>query len=295
MKKQERIYIVPTKYGFIYVLGIFVTLAAAAIYANNLVYLLSFFLVALVLMGMVQTHSNLKGLSLDKVHLELAPAEAKGDAKFWFSSSNKEGHNQLYVQSKIDKKKFSFPVTHLTGNGLSIKKITFHTGLRGKQKIGAIKVSTTYPFGFFYAWRIFNFEQFHFIYPHAKGTTQLPDEKFLGDSVDKNRGANGEDFTQHRNYILGESHRHIDWKAYARGRPLLVKDFSDGEKTSLSLRYQDVVGNTEEKLSQLSLWVLLCERKNMLYSLQIANHVYGPSKGHNHMKNCLKILAEYST
>ncbi|MCB9026268.1 MAG: DUF58 domain-containing protein [Bdellovibrionaceae bacterium] len=293
MKARERIYIIPTRYGFLYGLGILVTLSAGAIYANNLVYLLCFFLVALTLIGMVQTHSNLKGLSLKKVELELSPAQSKGNGKIWLSSLNHEGHNQLVIESLKKTEKFEFMASYLVARGLSIERFSFTTLNRGKKNLGEIKVSSTFPFGLFYAWRKFKLTSVHYVFPKPEGKLTLPDLSIKGESFDVKQGQMGDDFTQHRKYQLGESHKHIDWKAYARGRPLLIKEFKDGDRSSIFIDIDELKGSIEDNLSQIAKWIEDCEQRKIVYGLKLNELVIEPNLGWIHRDHCLIALAEY--
>ncbi|MCB0389667.1 MAG: DUF58 domain-containing protein [Bdellovibrionales bacterium] len=294
MSKRERIFIIPTRYGILYGFGVFITLLAGIIYSNNLVYLLSFFLVAVILIGMVQTHSNLKGLNIEKLQMELAPAFSQGNAKIWIKSTNNEGHNQIQINTtKNNNAGISFMVPNLTGATLSIERFAYTTQGRGKKSVEQIRLSTTFPFGLFYAWRFFDIKTNYYVYPQPFGNFNLPENELLGDSVEKIIGVRGDDFTQHKKYSYGESHKHIDWKAYARGRPLLVKEFKDGDNRVLSLDIQNMSGHIEAKLQQLVKWIDDCETKKIIYSLKLDDQFIGPGLGQIHKKECLKSLAEY--
>jgi hypothetical protein len=47
----------------------------------------------------------------------------------------------------------------------------------------------------------------------------------------------------------------------------------------------------EQKLSQLTLWVLECERLGEQYALQLAGHSQAPGHGVAHRRVCLQALA----
>src|SRR3954470_4342296 len=68
--KDGKIYILPTRFGFVFLFSVVLMLLAGAIYSNNLVNLLAFFLLAIALVAMVQTHNNLKNITLKLVHTE---------------------------------------------------------------------------------------------------------------------------------------------------------------------------------------------------------------------------------
>jgi uncharacterized protein (DUF58 family) len=102
----------------------------------------------------------------------------------------------------------------------------------------------------------------------------------------------GDDFAGVRPYILGESQRHIDWKAVARGQELMTKQFSTETRGSLCFDYAAArFPNIEGRLSQLTLWVIEAERVQRAYGLRLPNSEIAPSLGQAHFHRCLRALA----
>ncbi|MES2965054.1 MAG: hypothetical protein V4760_14305, partial [Bdellovibrionota bacterium] len=58
--RKNRVYILPTGFGLVFIAGALVMILVGATYQNNLVNLLAFFMLSLVFIGMIQTHNNLK-------------------------------------------------------------------------------------------------------------------------------------------------------------------------------------------------------------------------------------------
>ena len=90
----------------------------------------------------------------------------------------------------------------------------------------------------------------------------------------------------------GKSQRHIDWRAVARGQPLMTKQFAAEAEGSVhldfsALRFHDV----EERLSQLALWVIEAERARRPYSLRLPNTNIAPGLGEAHFHRCLRELS----
>ena len=84
------------------------------------------------------------------------------------------------------------------------------------------------------------------------------------------RSKPGDDFAGVRAYVPGESLRHVDWKAFARGRPLSVKQFTGGGGYELWLDAAEM-GRLplEARLSQLALWVVNAEKEEIPYALKL--------------------------
>ena len=291
MKKREKIYIIPTGYGLMYGCGVFVSLIGGSIYNNNLAFMLCFFLMALFLIGMVQTHNNIKRINIEKFVVFLSPGDSVGGGMIWIKSENPEKCNQIQVQCRDNDDQFNINIDSIFERSLHSQYFDFKTGSWGKKKIKKIKLSTCYPFGFFYAWRTFSCPGEYFVYPKPIGQLELlPVEKDEWD-VRTNRQGRGEDFSEHRRYQVGESHKHIDWKVYARRSLLLTKKFNDGDNRVYLIDYDKTRGSEDKRMAQLSKWIHQCEEKALTYSLKLKTKKLSMSCGERHKSDCLKALA----
>ena len=106
----------------------------------------------------------------------------------------------------------------------------------------------------------------------------------------------GDDFSGVRPHVPGESLRHVDWKAYARGRPLSVKQFTGGEGSELWLDAALVADlPLEEALSQLALWVMTAEKEEIPYGLRLGRITLPPGTGSEQLRRALEALAMAET
>jgi len=288
-KKRESIYIIPTKFGFIYAFGILITLLAGAIYSNNLVYSLSFFLVALFIISMHQTHQNMKGLFFDKIKLNIACEQSKGRGVIWIKSNNKENHFLINIQIPEIDKNFIFSSDQIYANTLTPIYFNYPSKDIGLHKIKKVKISTIFPFGLFYSWKKFNIESTFTTYPQPIGTSQLPKNFLIGDNSTHIKGQSGEDFSQHRKYTIGESYKNIDWKAYARERPLLIKELNDGQKESYIITDNPLEKDIHQ-LRQISKWIHHCSEQKMSFALELGSQIIPFGFGDAHKEKCLKAL-----
>lgn len=292
MKKREKIYIIPTEYGFMYGGGIFVSLIGGAIYNNNLAFILCFFLVALFLIGMVQTHYNLRNLNVEKLILFLSPSEGKGHGVIWIKSKNSDGHSQIRIQTpKGTDDRIDILINSIYPRSLHPHYFDFNTGAWGLKKIPKLKVSTRFPFGFFYVWRTFDVNKEFYVFPKPSGSLILENSNPVGLDEGLSRELNGDDFSEHKKYQQGESQKHIDWKAFARGRPLLTKKFNEGQRQTVCIDFDLTRGDHERRYRQLSKWIHDCEQENISYSLKVHNTKVPVSLGDRHKSTCLKLLA----
>jgi uncharacterized protein (DUF58 family) len=164
---------------------------------------------------------------------------------------------------------------------------------RGEHEIGRLCLASVYPLGFLRAWRRVAVPQRYLVYPKPAGDPNLP----LGSARStQNRPrpdfGEGDDFAGVRAYVPGESQHHIDWKAVARGQPLMTKQFAPEADGLLYLDFSVVrFSDPEERLSQLALWVIEAERARHPYGLRLPAAEIAPSLGERHFHRCLRTLA----
>ena len=86
----------------------------------------------------------------------------------------------------------------------------------------------------------------------------------------------------------------MDWKAYAREAPLLVKEYSAG---GAELRLFDLTQladpDIEARLSQLARWVVDAEARGDRYGLTLPGVRLTADRGPEHRHRCLAALAVF--
>jgi uncharacterized protein (DUF58 family) len=171
--------------------------------------------------------------------------------------------------------------------------LRFSTRDRGEHKIETLDLTSCYPLGFVRTSRRFVSKQTYLVYPKPAGNPQLPANRsrFADGWVQEGIG-HGDDFAGVRAYVRGESQRHIDWKAAARGQPLMTKQFAAETKGAVYLDFFELnLADVEEKLSQLTLWVIEAERARQPYGLRLPGTEISPALGQMHFHYCLRALS----
>jgi uncharacterized protein (DUF58 family) len=173
--------------------------------------------------------------------------------------------------------------------------LRFPATARGEYRIARLRLTSTYPLGFLRARKEGAAEQSYFVYPKPAGDSNLPSHLPDGRSLGRETSlGEGDDFAGVRAYAPGESQRHIDWKAVARGQPLMTKQFTMETDDLLYLDYNQVLQNeTEARLSQLALWIVEAERLHRRYALRLPGVDIPPSSGEAHYHRCLQALAVF--
>jgi uncharacterized protein (DUF58 family) len=167
---------------------------------------------------------------------------------------------------------------------------------RGLYQVEWLEVSSVFPLGIFRANTRHSVSCECAVYPEAIGDKEIPRDGFKGEPRNSGLRTSGDDFAGVRNYMVGESQRHIDWKAVARGLPLMVKQFESTAQSEVwldasKLRELDF----EVQLSQIAKWIVECERAGFRYGLQCNERHIPPAHGNLHFHRCLRELAAVSS
>jgi uncharacterized protein (DUF58 family) len=184
-------------------------------------------------------------------------------------------------------------VDHIAAGKAARVTLRFPALQRGEHEIGRLCLTTVYPLGFLRAWKRIATPQGYLVYPKPAGDPNLPKASTLST---QNKPApqlgEGDDFAGVRAYVPGESQRHIDWKAVARGQELMTKQFTAESGGLLYLDFAAArANNLEDRLSQLALWVIEAERARVPYGLRLPATEIAPAVGQSHFHHCLRALA----
>src|SRR5690606_21619405 len=102
-----------------------------------------------------------------------------------------------------------------------------------------------------------------------------------------------DDFRGLRPYQPADGRRRLDWKAYARGQGLRVKDFAAQAGDRCLLDLAQLAGPLEERLANLCAGVLRFSEQGVTFELRLATERLGPAIGRAHRDACLRALALY--
>lgn len=166
---------------------------------------------------------------------------------------------------------------------------------RGYFREVRVRLSSSYPLGFFSARQDVVVRQSYHVYPAPIGDRPLP--RALSPTRQPQAGARveGDDYGGLRVWQTGESQRHIDWKAAAREQPLLTKQWTGEVEEILCFNWEDLAGmEIEARLCQLARWIVLAERGISAYELHLPGKTIEASRGDTHYHTCLRALAEFT-
>ena len=285
----KRIFILPTKQGLIFLLLLLVMLLGATNYSNNMAFALTFMFSSILFVSVLHTYRNLVGLKirLSQVH----NAFVGGESIFVIEVCNNTQRQRydIEISSTISNNN---DVINITVNDYNHASLIVPAVQRGLLTVGKITVTTRYPFGLFHAWSYVNIEGHSLIYPApSKHNTSPPIINTTGDGMATSESGS-DDFHGLRIYQPSDSMRHIDWKAYARERGLMTKQFKRHQSHELWLEWQATHGNNiEEQLSELCRWIIDAEQRQKRYGLRLPNIEIAPALGPEQQQRCLRQLA----
>ncbi|MEJ2131071.1 MAG: DUF58 domain-containing protein, partial [Gammaproteobacteria bacterium] len=101
-----------------------------------------------------------------------------------------------------------------------------------------------------------------------------------------------DDFVGMREYVPGDSPRQINWKSWARGAGLQVKEFGGYADRRVWLDWDSLAGlDGEMRLSRLCGWALDAARQRVDYGLRLPGLSIEPDQGDRHRDEVLRALA----
>jgi uncharacterized protein (DUF58 family) len=259
---------------------------AASSQNSAAIYLLLFMLASVFLVSIPHTLTNLAGVTL-KVE-SAKPTFAGDEVCLPVEIMNSSRATRYRIEVILsDANKTRGRVDWIPRESAARLTLRFPAPHRGEHKIEKLDLTSCYPLGFVRASKKVVSNQTYLVYPKPAGNAQLPtnnSSRFADGWTEQSVGP-GDDFAGVRTYVPGESQRHIDWKAVARGQPLMTKEFAAETKGAVrldffELRFTDV----EEKLSQLTLWVIEAERARRPYGLRLPGIEIFPAVGQMHAR-----------
>ena len=286
---QRHVFILPTKRGFGFVALIILVLLIAFIYNNNLAYLLAFLLASIFFITILHTFKSLAGLILT---MGQSKAVFAGDnAGFDVTIDNTRQHERYNLHIRLDKEiRFAL-------NAKEKRRLTLYskTHKRGWHAIDTVRISSTYPLVFFCAWTPIHFAAKTLVYPKPS-TVEQPfpqaDGEVLNGLNDASFNMGNDDFYGLKEYVPGDSIKHIHWKAFAKGQGLFSKQYEGGHSSVLWLDYEQTAGtHVEERLSQLCRWVMDAEKRGLQYGFKMPGIKLDPNQGARHYEKCLQAMA----
>jgi len=299
---NRNVFIMPTKFGFIYLFFVLLLFILGTNYQNNIVLLLSYLLASLFITVMMHSFYNFAHLSFKSTAIQTGFAnqdvifpitiiteKERFDLTFSFSSSQKHINNR---NNHI----------HITQCDIGVNKLELpcFCDKRGVYTLGRVKVSSEYSLGLFVTWTQLDFGHQAIVFPKAKGinTSYRQLSGVAEDNCSEQNGLfqdeDGDDFSELKTYLSGEPLSRIAWKQLAKGQGKYSKQYQTQENNVKWLKLSDMpMCDLETQLQFLSFLIIEYGQMNQKFGLLLGNIKILPSVGPNHQQKCLTALANY--
>lgn len=288
---RRAIYILPTGAGLMFGGILILMLVGSLNYQNNLGLLLTFLTTAIVLVSMYHAWFNLLGLA---VTARAGPPVFAGELatfEITISAETQRPRPDLCLSTAGH---VATP-TDLMPGVMASARLALPTQRCGTRPLGRLTLDTRYPLGLFRSWCYLETAAEVLVYPRP--ADQAPALLPIAAGREGPRGQQdpgADDFVGLRGYRLGDSPRQLDWKAYGRGRGLLVKQFGRDRSDRLWLDWEHLPpADVEIRLGWLCRQILDATQTDQCFGLRLPGREIGLGRGEDQTHLCLGALARF--
>ena len=286
--RPRRVYILPTGVGFVFGLMVFAMLLGSMNYNNNLSFILTFILIGIGFVSMHQCQRNLVGLELSFAGTD--PVFAGQAIRFRVAITNQSKSARYGIRIYHDKTESD--VHDLQPGESKIFILPVSTDHRGWVQLERFGIRTLFPFELFRSWAWLHMDLRGLVYPDPAENPPAPPPSRVAQGHRQHDARGEEDFAGLRKYHIGDSPRHVAWKAYARSGQLLSKQFAGADTSSQWFDFDEIEANgIETRLSVLTQWIVNADQTREDYGLRIPGCEFPPAHGDEQRRQCLEALA----
>ena len=291
---MRSVFILPTAFGWLYVVLCICLFILGTNYQNNLMLILCFILVAIMLISLHASYWNFVRLTLK---LSPIPSGYAGDtvsATLSLNTANKTKTTHGILTIAEYRHPNAMQVDCDTTDKVSL---SWQLGKRGRHQLPRLTLFNTFPFGLYKCWTHLDFDYQYLAYP-------LPEECRLqlhqlqrdsdDDGVSLLTQPGNEDFAGLKNYVPGDSLNRVAWKQVAKQQQWVSKAFDTPVSVVGWLKLPVVdTESLESALSKLAHQVNVCSQQQITFGLQLGTYSIAPANGEQHRLACLRALALY--
>lgn len=270
--KQHQLFVFPTQLGAIWLGLVLLCYLLGTNYQNNLVLLLSYWLLSVWLVCIVLAFGNLHRLQVRSQpivegfvsehqawRLELSRSAVALHARI-------EGQTQ-YVRAQQQHLDLQLRATH-----------------RGTFQLPRVKLWSDYPLGLIRCWSYPQLAGQQLVYPTPLFIAGL--QKQASTAADSHDTVDGV-----RDYQPGDPMQRLDWGRYARQQQLVVKTFAADQQADV--QRLEAITCQEALASHFSAIVVHAQQTQQLLELQLPHATLSADNSPNHYRNILRALASW--
>ena len=263
-------------------------LMGAMNYNNNMGFALTFLLTGIGIISIYHCHRNLAGVYVH--YLGGKPVFAGDEMRLRFALENQSSKSRW--QMRVDWSERHEVCDELSADARQTLTLRLATRHRGIIQGPRIQLSTRYPLGLVRAWAWIDMGLTELVYANP---ADYVDWTLTGDSgrtISGHDAGGDDDFFGLRDYRIGDSPKHIAWKAMARTGETLVKEYLGGTQDLIWIDWNACPEpDFELRISWLTRQVLDTDSANRSYGLRLPDVEISPGQGAGHRHHCLKQLA----
>ncbi len=276
-----------TRPGFVYI-AITILISVAAINTgNNLLYIISSLMLALMALSGAASLVNL--FSID---ISLGASEeifASIPARFSLTVSKRRGSSFFL---KLETLFGSVPLPFIKGRSEQPLWLTFPG--RGKTILESLQIHSGFPLGFFRRFKKTPVGLELIVYPRPENCvlpvpsggirgTEKPSDSFFSEL--------GDEIKELRTYRPSDPLKWVEWKATARRGRMVVREFYHLEGDTLKIDLSRKRDPWEGRISEACYLVLEGHRRRLFVGLKLPDREIKPGRSEKHKKELLEALA----
>lgn len=293
---MSNIFIFPSKFGIIFCFLCVLLFILGTNYRNNLMLLLSFFLLSLFLVNVLNSYANFARLQVQLGKVVSVFAGNDCPLPLWLGDIESSTIADLNCKGKLHFRLWQKSVQRSIEPELHTNpvNIAVATSRRGYLSLPRITIESYYPLGLFRCWTHLRFNAKILVYPKPLECELIITNSQSGEEesfdLDVIRGNN--DFDTLKKYVPGEPLNRVAWKSVAKGRGMMSKQFSDSWDAAIWLELKSYLKDDYEKaISHLTYQVIELSKRQVKFGLNLETVVIEPGSGNLHREECLMKLA----
>ena len=292
----RQIYILPTRWGLLYAVMLIALLVGSINYSLSLGYYVTFLLASMGNIAMLHTWRNLVHLQVSVSHTE--PVFAGDVATIIFKVNDTKNRPRYNVVAYFEEKS---PIIHdVSANNTQLFKaqlfnVPLATQKRGLLNLPRLTLHTEFPLSLLHAWAVVEHPFQVLVYPKPSNANYPNLITADANTQGSSQMSHGDDeFNGHKTYQLGDTPSRVDWKASSRGIGMYTKLYSGAGSNTLWLDWESTQGDQENRISQLTRWVIDANANQQSYGVKLPNMTLQPGNTQAHYHQALTALALFS-
>lgn len=288
--RARRIYIFPTRHGVVYGIALLPMLVGSINYGSNLGMLFTFLFIGIGCVTILHTWRNLLDIEL-RVEPP-PPLFAGGTARFSARLGESRGRERPAIRLAAGRR--TTAAVDAAAGARTRCDLSVPAPRRGEMPLGRVRLSTVHPLGLMRAWAYVQPEVTVLVYPRPAAPDHLWTSPRYVSSERGDRGVGADDFVGPRRYRPGDPPSHLDWKALARERGLVTRQFGGDRAERIWLDWEALPDlETEARLSRLCRMALDAAGQGLRFGLRLPGNTIAPATGDAHKHRCLAALARF--